>query len=66
MFEQLDLLDDYEILSVQEGENQSDAIYSIYEGEDVEDLQHGIHSFTHKIFALIEDSRTWWIGPESG
>ena len=66
MFEQLDLPDDYEILSVQEGENQSDAIYSISEGEDVESLQHGIHSFTHRIFALIEDSRTWWIGPDTG
>ena len=66
MFEQLDLPEDYEIISVQEGENQSDAIYSISEGEDVEELQHGIHSFTHKIFALVEDSRTWWIGPESG
>ena len=66
MFEQLDLPKDYEIISVQEGENQSDAIYSISEGEDVEELQHGIHSFTHKIFALVEDSRTRWIGPESG
>ncbi|CAD5196038.1 unnamed protein product, partial [Musa acuminata subsp. malaccensis] len=66
IFEQLDIPDEYEILSVQEGENQSDAIYSISEGEDIEDLQHGIHSFTHKIFALIEDSRTWWIGPKTG
>ena len=35
MFEQLDLPDDYEIISVQEGENQSDTIYSISEGENV-------------------------------
>ena len=32
----------------------------------LESLQHGIHSFTHRIFALIEDSRTWWIGPDTG
>ncbi|XP_042375936.1 uncharacterized protein LOC121969765 isoform X2 [Zingiber officinale] len=34
IFEQLDLLEDCDILSVQEGEAQSDAIYSISEGED--------------------------------
>ena len=66
MFQQHDLPDDYEIISVQEGENQSDVIYSISEGENVENLNHGINSLTHKIFVLIEDSRTWWIGPNAG
>ncbi|KAG6494179.1 hypothetical protein ZIOFF_049198 [Zingiber officinale] len=34
IFEQLDIPEDCDILSVQEGENQSDAIYNISEGED--------------------------------
>ncbi|XP_042444108.1 uncharacterized protein LOC122029234 [Zingiber officinale] len=39
MFEQLNFPEDCEIVSVEEGEEQSDAIYNISEGEGMEELQ---------------------------
>ncbi|XP_042399160.1 uncharacterized protein LOC121989284 [Zingiber officinale] len=54
MFEQLDIPDDCEILSVQEGENLSDAIYNISEGEETNDLQRSIQTLilSENIFML--------------
>ncbi|XP_042449443.1 uncharacterized protein LOC122034311 [Zingiber officinale] len=45
IFEQLEIPEDYDILSVQEGEAQSDAIYSISEGEDdILEVQHSVQT----------------------
>ncbi|XP_074573697.1 uncharacterized protein LOC141830108 [Curcuma longa] len=64
MFEQLDLPEDCDIVSVQEGEDQSDAIYSISEGEDNEDLVRGIHTLSLKEYICMfrETDHTYWVG----
>ncbi|XP_042472282.1 uncharacterized protein LOC122054935 [Zingiber officinale] len=57
IFEQIDLPEDCEILSVQEGEAQSDVIYSILEGEDdYEDLHKSIQTLhlNEQIYMLRE------------
>nr|WOJ52284.1 nonfunctional polyprotein due to mutation [Fig badnavirus 2] len=58
MFEQLDLPEDYDIVSVNEGEDDSDAIYSLSEGEDgMEDLGQSLKSLmiSEKMFMLGEE-----------
>ncbi|GMN74814.1 hypothetical protein TIFTF001_054451, partial [Ficus carica] len=58
MFEQLDIPEDYDIVSVQEGEPESDAIYSISEGEEgLDDLQQSLKSLMiqEKIMMLGEE-----------
>ncbi|XP_074560821.1 uncharacterized protein LOC141817011, partial [Curcuma longa] len=60
IFEQLDLPEDCEILSVQEGEDQSDAIFSISEGEEgTEDLQRSVQT-------LLLNESTFMLGQIDG
>ncbi|ATV81254.1 polyprotein [Grapevine badnavirus 1] len=62
MFEQLELPEDYDIVSVNEGEDNSDAIYSLSEGEDgMEDLGQSLKSLmiTEKMFMLGEEDGGW-------
>ncbi|XP_042386433.1 uncharacterized protein LOC121978120 [Zingiber officinale] len=56
MFEGLELPDDFEIMSVQEGDDQSDAIYSISEGEDQQVL-----AYEH-LYVFIEQRNCYMIG----
>lgn len=55
MFEQVDIPEDYDIVSVQEGEEMSDAIYSLSEGEDG-------HVLEEDIFMIRESDNSYWIG----
>nr|ATZ69445.1 ORF3 polyprotein [Cacao swollen shoot Togo A virus] len=58
IFEGINLPDDYDIVSVDEGEEESDAIYSISENE--EELQEeGVHE---KIFMIKEEDQSYWLG----
>ncbi|ASA40120.1 ORF3 [Dioscorea bacilliform virus] len=57
MIEGMDLPDDYEIMSVQEGDPMSDAIYSLSEGECSKVAEE------EAIFYLREDG-TYWIGKD--
>ncbi|XP_042435350.1 uncharacterized protein LOC122021310 isoform X2 [Zingiber officinale] len=63
IFEGLELPDDYEILSVREGEEQSDAIYSVSENED-----HQVNSILSSEFlcVFIEHTNTYMIGKSGG
>ncbi|XP_042406400.1 uncharacterized protein LOC121996478 isoform X1 [Zingiber officinale] len=62
MFEGLELPEDYEIMSVQEGEEQSDAIYSIFEGEDNQVLSLA----TEYLCVFIEARNCYMIGKHGG
>nr|AWK49042.1 ORF3 [Taro bacilliform CH virus] len=64
IFENLDLPEDCDIVSVQEGENESDAIYSISEGEEIEDLSKSLNVMTvsEHLYYFREEDQTYWIG----
>ncbi|ANV20896.1 ORF3 protein [Dioscorea bacilliform RT virus 2] len=62
IFEGIELPEDCEIVSVKEGEAQSDAIYSISEGEDDNEV-HNLNSITHSsLFYLRAEDNTYWLG----
>lgn len=62
IFEGLEIPEDCEIVSVKEGEAQSDAIYSISEGEDNNEV-HNLNSITHSsLFYLRAEDNTYWLG----
>ncbi|QED42803.1 ORF3 [Dioscorea badnavirus A] len=61
MLEGINLPEDYEIMSVQEGDPLSDAIYSVSEGEDG---QIGATILDETIFYLREEDGTYWIGKD--
>ncbi|QBA88842.1 polyprotein [Aglaonema bacilliform virus] len=67
VFENLDLPDDYDIVSVQEGEEQSDSIYSISEEEDgnIHELLNKLHITEHAL-VFREEDHTYWIGQPDG
>nr|QJC63475.1 polyprotein [Cacao swollen shoot virus] len=57
IFEGINLPDDYEIVSVEEGDEKSDAIYSVSENE--EQLPDEVEE---KIFMLKEEDHSYWLG----
>nr|ASG91901.1 polyprotein [Cacao swollen shoot virus] len=59
MFEGINLPEDYEIVSVEEGNDESDAIYSISENED-ENIQAEV--VVEKVFMLREEGQSYWVG----
>lgn len=68
IFEGIELPEDYDIVLVQEGDEQSDAIYSISEGEDAQDLIQGVHTLTlnEHLYVFREMDNTYWIGKTGG
>ncbi|XP_020676930.2 uncharacterized protein LOC110095647 isoform X2 [Dendrobium catenatum] len=58
IFEGIDIPDDCEIVSVDEGEAESDAIYSISEGEDANEA----YTIQETICYFRETDRTYWVG----
>nr|AKA45798.1 polyprotein [Taro bacilliform CH virus] len=66
IFENLDLPEDCDIVSVQEGDNESDAIYSISEGEEMEDLTKSLNvmSVSEHLYYFREEDQTYCIGGE--
>nr|AZZ86116.1 polyprotein [Cacao red vein-banding virus] len=63
IFEGIDLPEGYDIISVEEGEAESDAIYSISENED-EELQEEVVK-TEKVFMFREEDQTYWLGKKN-
>nr|ASG91840.1 polyprotein [Cacao swollen shoot virus] len=59
IFEGLNLPENYEIVSVEEGDAQSDAIYSVSENEEREEL---LSEVEEKIFMLKEEDQSYWLG----
>nr|AXG50786.1 ORF3 [Piper yellow mottle virus] len=57
IFEGLELPKDHDVVSVSEGEDDSDAIYSVSEGED-----GSLATMTHFINVFFEEDRTYWVG----
>nr|ANV20890.1 ORF3 protein [Dioscorea bacilliform RT virus] len=64
VFEGLEVPDDCEIVSVQEGDNQSDAIYSVSEGEVADDVQQGVNVFIQKetLYYLRQEDNAYFLG----
>nr|QCA48085.1 polyprotein [Cacao red vein-banding virus] len=60
IFEGIDLPEGYDIISVEEGEAESDAIYSISENEDEVLPEEGVK--TEKVFMFREEDQTYWLG----
>nr|ASG91844.1 polyprotein [Cacao swollen shoot virus] len=58
IFEGLSLPENYEIVSVDEGDTQSDAIYSLSENGEEELL----NEVEEKIFMLKEEDQSYWLG----
>ncbi|ATZ69463.1 ORF3 polyprotein [Cacao swollen shoot CE virus] len=56
MFEGLNLPEEYEIVSVDEGDEKSDAIYSISENEEL------CEEVEERIFMLKEEDQSYWLG----
>ncbi|CAG70342.1 CP, RT, RNaseH and protease polyprotein [Cacao swollen shoot Togo A virus] len=59
IFEGINLPEDYDIVSVEEGEEESDAIYSISENEE-ELKEEVVHQ--EKIFMMKEEDQSYWLG----
>ncbi|KAJ4714061.1 ORFIII-like polyprotein [Melia azedarach] len=63
VFENLALPDDYEIVSVQDGEEESDAIYSLSENENGVDLEPVVGAATEETcFMFREEDNSYWVG----
>ncbi|ATZ69459.1 ORF3 polyprotein [Cacao swollen shoot CE virus] len=66
IFEGLNLPEAYEIVSVEEGDDQSDAIYSVSENEEKEDLlsevEEKIFVLKEMIFMMKEEDQSYWLG----
>ncbi|KAJ4714374.1 Retrotransposon protein, putative, Ty3-gypsy subclass [Melia azedarach] len=62
VFENLALPDDYEIVSVQDGEEESDAIYSLSENENGVDLEPVVEQQRQKRLASCSGKKTTRIG----
>ncbi|ATZ69467.1 ORF3 polyprotein [Cacao swollen shoot Ghana J virus] len=59
LFEGINLPDDYEIVSVEEGDNESDAIYSLSENEEEEGLPDEV---IERVFMFKEEDHSYWLG----
>ncbi|AAA03171.1 polyprotein [Cacao swollen shoot Togo B virus] len=59
IFEGIDLPEGFDIVSVEEGEEESDAIYSISENEDGELDTEVVHE---KVFMMREEDQSYWLG----
>ncbi|ATZ69477.1 ORF3 polyprotein [Cacao swollen shoot Ghana L virus] len=59
LFEGINLPEEYEIVSVEEGEGISDAIYSISENEGEEELALEV---PEKVFMFKEEDHSYWLG----
>lgn len=67
VFENLELPEDYDIVSVEDGEAQSDAIYSISEGEGDEPIDPlGASLREEHCYMFREVDRTYWLGKNGG
>lgn len=67
VFENLEILEDYDIVSVSDGEEQSDAIYSISEGEDGEPIDPlAAGAIKEYCFYFREEDMTYWMGKNGG
>lgn len=63
VFEGIELPEDCEIVSVHEGEDLSDAIYSVSEGEGTNDLSHSLNPFIQQnLFYLREEDHKYFLG----
>ncbi|AHI90954.1 polyprotein [Hibiscus bacilliform virus GD1] len=66
MYEQLNIPEGFEVVSVEEGEEVSDAIFSISENED-EDALHTGGAFAETIFMFHEGTdNVYWAGKKDG
>ncbi|CAL5337269.1 unnamed protein product [Camellia sinensis] len=64
VFENLSIPDDYDVMSVEPGDDDSDAIYSVSEGiDDTEQIGGGL---TETIYMLREADKSYWLGKEGG
>ncbi|CAL5441627.1 unnamed protein product [Camellia sinensis] len=64
LFENLGIPDDYDVISVQPGDDDSDAIYSVSEGvDDTEQIGGGL---TETIYMFRESDKSYWLGKEGG
>ncbi|CAL5429333.1 unnamed protein product [Camellia sinensis] len=64
MFENLGIPEDYDVMSVQPGDDDSDAIYSVSEGfDDTEQIGGGL---VESIYMLREADQYYWLGKEGG
>ncbi|XP_028071403.1 uncharacterized protein LOC114273791 [Camellia sinensis] len=64
VFENLSIPEDYDVMSVEPGDEDSDAIYSVSEGiDDTEQIGGGL---TETIYMLREADNVYWLGKEGG
>ncbi|XP_028104967.1 uncharacterized protein LOC114303982 [Camellia sinensis] len=64
LFENLGIPDDYDVMSVQPGDDDSDAIYSVSEGFD--DTEHIGGGLMETIYMFREDDKQYWLGKAGG
>nr|QJC63601.1 polyprotein [Cacao swollen shoot virus] len=60
IFEGINLPEGFDIVSVEEGEDDSDAIYSISENENGEELDAEV--VQEKVFMMREEDQSYWLG----
>nr|QJC63536.1 polyprotein [Cacao swollen shoot virus] len=60
IFEGINLPEGFDIVSVEEGEEDSDAIYSISENENGEELDTEV--VQEKVFMIREEDQSYWLG----
>ncbi|CAL5363210.1 unnamed protein product [Camellia sinensis] len=64
VFENLSIPEEYDVMSVEPGDEDSDAIYSVSEGiDDTEQIGGGL---TETIYMLREADNVYWLGKEEG
>lgn len=67
MFDGLQIPEDYELVSMDEGDPKSDDIFSVSENEEPYDLEQQIGHVRHEFVCMIRESDgTCWMGKEGG